>query len=123
MPGREASFAQVLPRAVAIVYHDPGNRLQQGPALIVDRFGAEHEDASMPAGRIDDAAGAGKGRDPFVQGLMAGAVFADDNKVSRQSHQAPVGVRIHQPAYKLEVPRICNLQQHDRKIAGDGVGP
>jgi len=119
-----APFELLRQRTVAIAEDNPGNRLQKNGVPFEDLVGRAHED---PAGLIDAVgveAGGDQLRDLFDQGGVATALpLAEDHEVHRQSVQAPIRVAGYKLARQIDIRRVCNAQQHDRQIAGNGIGP
>ena len=83
-----------------------------------------HEDAARPVRHVGFDAGGNQPHDLVVEQLpVTGVIFVPDHQVDGQSFQPPVGVRLHELAHQIDIGRICDLQQHDRQIAGNGVAP
>ena len=100
------------------------DRLNQNAVLVGYLLRRPYKDAARPVRHVGFDAGGNQPHDLIVEQLpVTGAIFVPDHQVYGQSFQTPVGVGLHQLAHQIDIGQVCDLQQHDRQIAGDRVAP
>ena len=98
--------------------------LEQDAVLVRDLFRPSHEDPARSVHHMRFDASGDQPHDLILQDLpITAAVLVPDHEIHRQSLQPPVRMRLHQPAHEIDVLRVPDLQENDRKIARNCVAP
>ena len=122
---RQAATVDLVPQRPPAVDEDgASDRLQQNAVLVRYLVRGSYKDAAWPIGHVGFKARGNQPHDLFVEQLpVTGVIFGPDHQVHGQSFQAPVCVGLDELAYQIDIGRVCNLQQHNRQIAGNRVAP
>ena len=55
--------------------------------------------------------------------LIAASLFVEDHQVGGQAMHSPIGVGLQHLAHQVDLPYFSDGDQHQRQVAGNGVGP
>ncbi len=111
-------------RATAVADDHARYRLQQDAVFGGDLVAHAHENAARTVDGLGVDPRGDQPHDLIVQQLaVTRLVFVPDHQVHYQPFQAPVGVGLHHLPHQFDVGRVLDLQQDDRQVAGNCVGP
>ena len=120
---QHAPMLQLLrQRAVLIVQHDARRGLQQHAVVVGNLFEAPDEDAARLVQHLRLNPGGNQTGDLVLQGLAVNRdVLVQDDEIHRQPLHAPVGVRLDQLPDDLDLLRVADAEQDDRRVARNAV--
>ena len=119
-----ALFELLDERAMLVIEHDASSGLEEEPVVVRDLFQSPNENAAGLVQHLRLTPGGDQVLDLILQILPVNRdVFVQDDHLDGQTFRAPVGVRLDHLLHHLDLLRVGDAQDDERRVAGNAVSP